>query len=94
MRIDSNVTTLPVNNDESRRPTTRESAPLDRSEAAVVELSSAASAVAAEPPANELNARLDRIKALVDAGNYPVDLDKLAERIVDDDILRSTRRTP
>jgi len=34
-------------------------------------------------------ARLQEIRALIDKGEYPVDLDVLARRIVDDELLRS-----
>jgi flagellar biosynthesis anti-sigma factor FlgM len=63
--------------------------------AAVVSLSSAATSVA--PSSNThaaqptVTARLEKIRALLDAGEYPVDLDMLASRIVDDDLVRSRR---
>lgn len=53
--------------------------------------------VAAPPPAAgtagarpvAVTARLERIRAMLEAGEYPVDLDQLAARIVDDDLLRA-----
>lgn len=89
MRIDTKVTT-PITSNEARKAAPRETqAPATTgTKASVVQLSSAATA-AARPAAHGITARLEKIKALVDAGQYPVDLDKLAERIVDDDLLRA-----
>ena len=52
----------------------------------VVKLSEAASA-STEPA--DMTARVAHIRALIRAGAYPVDLDTLASRIVDDEVLRS-----
>ncbi len=38
-------------------------------------------------------ARIHEIRALLDAGNYTIDLDKLASRIVDAELMR-IRRSP
>jgi len=35
--------------------------------------------------------RLQTIRAMLDSGTYPVDLDVLASRMVDDDVLRARR---
>jgi anti-sigma28 factor (negative regulator of flagellin synthesis) len=89
MRIDPNAvavtaTTLetakPVSLALRRRPTTKP--------ASVVKLSSAGAALAAEPSSPRTTARIERIRALLDAGEYPIDLDQLATRIVADDVLR------
>ncbi len=67
----------------------RPSAPQD-SQAAVVTLSSAgAAAVQAGAPDELMSARLEQIRLLIERGEYPIDLDKLAARIADDEILRS-----
>lgn len=56
--------------------------------ASIVTLSSLGTALADEPTSPRTTARLERIRALLDAGEYPIDLDQLAQRIVDDDVLR------
>jgi anti-sigma28 factor (negative regulator of flagellin synthesis) len=38
---------------------------------------------------DDISARLDKIRAAIDAGTYPIDLDKLASRIVDDELVRT-----
>lgn len=58
--------------------------------ASIVKLSSAGAAASADSTSPTVTARLDRIRTLLDRGEYPVDLDQLAARIVDDDMLRST----
>lgn len=86
MRIDPNAVV----------PSTLESTPPLRRRAAatpgasVVKLSSAGAALTAEPaPSPTTTSRLERIRAMLDAGEYPIDLDQLASRIVDDDLLRA-----
>ncbi len=37
-------------------------------------------------------AKIERVKALLAQGNYPIDLDKLASRITDDEFDRGGRR--
>lgn len=86
MRIDPKVTTPPVTS-ETRETPARPTAKPAGSEASVVQLS-AAGAAAAEPKKHDITTRLQTIKAMIDAGDYPVDLDRLAERIVDDEFLR------
>ena len=51
----------------------------------VVELSAAATA----QHTTDISAKLSRIRELLQRGAYPVDLDALAARIVDDEALRS-----
>lgn len=58
---------------------------------AVVSLGVAARTEAA-PLDAAVSARIDRVKALLAQGNYPVDLDKLASRITDDEFARGGRR--
>lgn len=43
----------------------------------------------AAPLKHDITTRLQTIKAMIAAGDYPIDLDQLAERIVDDEFLRS-----
>jgi anti-sigma28 factor (negative regulator of flagellin synthesis) len=54
----------------------------------VVNLSAAGSA-AAEVSSSAPTDRIARIRALVQQGAYPIDLDMLASRIVHDELLRS-----
>jgi len=57
------------------------------SSASVVKLSAAGLSIGeARPPTT--TQRLERIRELLDQGEYPVDLDALAARIVDDDAVR------
>jgi len=88
MRIDPKISIKPVTS-EPREPTARP-APRPGSESAVVQLSTAGAAVS-EPESTSPNitAKIARIKELVDAGNYHVDLDKLAASIVDDESFRA-----
>lgn len=88
MRIDPNVVVSPIQLDTSRpRATgTGQAAPVKGD---VVELSAAAKATAGEAPTN--TDRLEKIRALLAAGEYAVDLDKLASRIVDDDVARTRK---
>jgi anti-sigma28 factor (negative regulator of flagellin synthesis) len=85
MRIDPNVVIFPV-----ASSTTQEKAPRAAGDkgAAVVSLSAGATAAGAERTEGTLDARLERIRGAIDRGEYPIDLDMLSSRIVDDDILR------
>jgi anti-sigma28 factor (negative regulator of flagellin synthesis) len=86
MRIDPNVVVSPIQLDPSkaRAAGTGSQSPVKGD---VVELSAAAKATAGAAPTN--TDRLNKIRALLDAGDYAVDLDKLASRIVDDDVART-----
>jgi anti-sigma28 factor (negative regulator of flagellin synthesis) len=62
--------------------------------ASVVALSSAAAATRSDdvqPP--EIGARLERIRVALERGDYPIDLVKLAARIVDDEVVRSGQKS-
>lgn len=84
MRIDPKISTPAITGSEPKPAAPREPARTSSGEAAIVELSVVAK------PADEagVTARIAKLKALVDAGEYAVDLDKLAEKIVEDDLLR------
>lgn len=87
MRIDPTIIT-PIT-DAPRRPT----APPARGagqDAAVVSLGADASAAAASSSgvSPEISARVSRVRELLANGEYVVDLDKLASRILDDDLAR------
>jgi anti-sigma28 factor (negative regulator of flagellin synthesis) len=57
----------------------------------VVTLSSAGTAVVADADESAPSVRVEKLKMMVEQGKYEVDLETLASRIVDDDILRGTR---
>jgi len=64
--------------------------------ASVVKLSIAGTAASSDAGATSgatgtTTTRLQTIRAMLDKGDYPVDLDLLAARIVDDDVLRAGR---
>ena len=88
MRIDSTTPTLSVVAGESRD--TRAAAKPATSEASVVRLSSAGVAVSNSSTSEDhVTAKVSHIRALLAKGEYPVDLDQLASRIVDDELVRS-----
>jgi flagellar biosynthesis anti-sigma factor FlgM len=91
MRIETQVGVVPVAAD-SREGKPASTSP-KQDPASVVTLSAAgASASTAQDgevsPANA--ARIAHIREAIRTGHYPIDLDKLASRIVDDDIARGT----
>ena len=88
MRIDPKVITTPVATETRETPARARPRSNTGGRASVVKLTAAGAAMT-EPASPSITKRLETIKAMVDAGEYPVDLDKLAERIVDDDMLRS-----
>ena len=59
--------------------------PATKSASSVVELSAAAAGV----PASDTTQRVARIRELLERGAYPVDLDALASKIVEDEVLRT-----
>jgi len=94
MRIDPKAATLPIARDtRDAGPASTKASPADGSSASVVKLSSAGAAASADPAvaAPTTTTRLQTIRAMLDKGDYPVDLDLLAARIVDDDVLRAGR---
>jgi flagellar biosynthesis anti-sigma factor FlgM len=96
MRIDPNVVVPPITTRDSRETPAPATKPRDTaaSGASVVKLSTAGAAVSADPVAAggpTTTARLQTIRAMLDKGDYPVDLDALASRIVDDELVRAGR---
>jgi len=93
MRIDPK-TLVPVSPSEPRDAKSQvagKPAPA-AAEASVVELSAAGTAAAnAKPIKPDVEARITQIKSLLQAGAYPIDLDKLASSIVDDEVARGTK---
>jgi anti-sigma28 factor (negative regulator of flagellin synthesis) len=86
MRVEPKVV-VPVTHHEPR-----DAAPAAKGDtpaaASIVKLSSAATAATTPRESTGITGRLERIRALLDKGEYPVDLDQLASRIVDDEIVR------
>lgn len=71
-------------------PRAREAAPSARpadDQASVVSLGAAATRAAGTDPS--VTTRIGRIRELLASGDYQVDMDKLAERILDDDVART-----
>ncbi|HEY0251037.1 MAG TPA: flagellar biosynthesis anti-sigma factor FlgM [Kofleriaceae bacterium] len=94
MRIDSKVGVAVVADAREAKgtgaPTTKSTT---ESPAAVVKLSAAGTSASQTKDAeiSPANAeRLSSIRQAIKTGNYPIDLDKLASRIVDDDFMRGT----
>jgi hypothetical protein len=93
MRIDTKVAIPPIAR-EPREAQPSAAKPGEPSRgASVVKLSTAGAAASAEstPTAATTTTRLQTIRAMLDRGDYPVDLDLLASRIVDDEVLRVGR---
>jgi anti-sigma28 factor (negative regulator of flagellin synthesis) len=89
MRID-NKPVAPI----SSRPSGTDSPPAKpatepATAATIVVLSEAASAVQRSRVESAVAARIDRIQALLARGEYPIDLDRLAERLRADDAARA-----
>jgi len=88
MRIDPNVVVSPIQLDPAKPRASGTTPPAKGGD--VVELSAAAKAASPEvAPTN--TERLNKIRALLDAGDYAVDLDQLASRIVDDEVARTRK---
>ena len=92
MRIDPNLTVVPLSSESQKPLTARATGTSPPGQAAsVVALSTAGAAVAAEPDASAAQtAKIEKLRAMVETGTYKVDLETLAERIVDDEIMRGT----
>ena len=84
MRIDP--TALTAIHDPRTREATTGGRPAD-DQASVVSIGAAATRAAGNDPS--VSTRINRIRELLASGDYQVDLDKLAERILDDDIART-----
>jgi anti-sigma28 factor (negative regulator of flagellin synthesis) len=95
MRIDPKVVTTPITRDarDSQPAAGKPRSARITGTSSVVKLSIAGSAASAEaaPSGPTTTARLQTIRAMLDRGDYPVDLDQLASRIVDDEFLRAGR---
>jgi flagellar biosynthesis anti-sigma factor FlgM len=89
MRIDPNVVVSPIKPVRTDEASKQPQKPESGSSASVVQLSSAAQSAGTAAPG--VAARVDKIRAMLDAGQYPVDLDKLASSMVDDEIMRTKK---
>jgi flagellar biosynthesis anti-sigma factor FlgM len=86
MRIDPKLVT-PIGPRDPRDQKATSKASTGSEPAAVVSLSSA-SATAAEHVSGSVAERIAKIRSAIEAGSYPIDLDALASRIVDDEVVR------
>ena len=95
MRIDPKVVTPPIARDtrESQPSASKPRGTAASDAPSVVKLSIAGTAASAgaAPAGPTTTARLQTIRAMLDKGDYPVDLDQLASRIVDDELVRVGR---
>lgn len=92
MRIDPNLSVVPVSSDASKPATTAKSTQAQApSQASVVALSTAGAAVVADPDAASAaqTAKIEKLRMAVEKGTYKVDFETLASRIVDDDLGRA-----
>jgi anti-sigma28 factor (negative regulator of flagellin synthesis) len=87
MRIDPKILP-PIPERSITEPTTAPRPDAPDNDAAVVTLSSAGAAVQAGGLSELMNARIEQIRILLERGEYPIDLDKLASRIADDELAR------
>jgi anti-sigma28 factor (negative regulator of flagellin synthesis) len=95
MRIDPKAVTPPIPRESRESPASAGRAGDAKLTGAssVVKLSIAGTAASAgaAPSGPTTTARLQTIRAMLDKGDYPVDLDQLASRIVDDEFVRAGR---
>ena len=93
MRIDPKVAIPQITRETRESPASAAKTDETATQSAVVKLSAAGAAASAEstPAAATTTSRLHAIRAMLDKGDYPVDLDMLASRIVEDDALRTKR---
>jgi anti-sigma28 factor (negative regulator of flagellin synthesis) len=88
MRIEPKVYVAPISSETAREPQAKRSK--RNTGASVVSLSSAGAAVVSDADDAEFSPRVEKLKMMVEQGTYQVDLETLASRIVDDDIVRRT----
>jgi flagellar biosynthesis anti-sigma factor FlgM len=95
MRIQSQPTIVPVSSDsKSGQPAAQQNdapAASTESPAAVVSLSSAGTSATSgmrDLPDPKVQARIAQIRQQLQNGSYPIDLDELASRIADDELVR------
>jgi len=89
MRIDSTLATTAISAVDVRDAKATSSSKAEAAPSSVVKLSSAATSI--EQPSLTITTRISRIREMLSMGDYPVDLDQLASRIVDDEFLRGSK---
>jgi len=91
MRIEPKVTTPVTAPTTAEARSAKPEAAVKHDTSSVVQLSAGATAAASATPgaSHGITARLATIKTQLATGTYPVDLDRLANRVVDDDVLRA-----
>lgn len=89
MRIDPKLFVAPVSSETASAAQPKRAK--RNTGASVVALSSAGAAVVADSDETEPSPRVEKLRMMVEQGTYQVDLETLASRIVDDDIVRGTR---
>jgi flagellar biosynthesis anti-sigma factor FlgM len=91
MRIDPKVV-VPISVGDQREQAPSSAKAPTTTNSAVVDISSAGTSAAAQAAGEtfdpKVTARIAQIKSELQAGAYPIDLQKLASRIVDDEVLR------
>jgi len=95
MRIDPKVATSPITREPREAPAsagrTGDAKLTGASSVVKLSIAGAAASAGAAPSGPTTTARLQTIRAMLDKGDYPVDLDQLASRIVDDELVRAGR---
>jgi anti-sigma28 factor (negative regulator of flagellin synthesis) len=95
MRIDPNVAIQPaaLDTQKAQVPARAVATPgLGETSASVVALSPVAAQAVSEPQPS-ITSRIEKLRSLLERGAFPVDLDVLAARIVDDEVLRAGKPT-
>lgn len=90
MRIDPKLFVAPTTTATAAPDTQQPKRSKRNTGASVVSLSAAGAAVVSDGDEGEMSPRVERLKMMVEQGTYQVDLEALASRIVDDDIMRRT----
>jgi anti-sigma28 factor (negative regulator of flagellin synthesis) len=90
MRIDPTLVVAPVASETSAaKPRTKRTT---KPPASVVAMSSAGAAMVADGDDGDvISPRVETLRMMVEKGDYKVDLDTLASRIVDDEVVRARR---
>jgi len=85
MRIDPKLITVAAVTPKAARSDEK---PRTAERGTIVELSTAGAAAMESTTSPEITAKVAKLRSQVATGSYKIDYEKLAERIVDDDILR------
>ena len=93
MRIDSKVGVGPVADSREAKPSTTTKTPDKSNLDSVVHLSAAGTSASQPADPEQIDpqsrTRLDEIRVAIKHDRYPIDLDKLASKMVDDEFVRS-----